>query len=335
MNSIRTISVESKNAFPILAVTFLLTQTSPLLLFCLLIPFAFLFLREIHALFISQSFYRLIHVFVWSIFFTVLALWFNSQSTSKFGWRQILAGGGIQPPNAYQSILVTSVLIFTILFLPKVSALRVHLFLLYSSWCSFLLMAGLTIGFTGTIQYYAIKQFYVVLFLSSIFAAAHCSAQGMTVRPRIVSSYILILILSFSIWGSRVFVQGFMGTLPRSIIALSNTSNWADNPVDAIKLLKVVRSVNAKDTSGCILFRLPGHNSDLNSRWINALGFRQVVSEDCFVAFWNSEKLKNSDLIKKLGSMSGQYTIYLDKMTASDIKNLQDNLNVGVVELDK
>ena len=62
----------------------------------------------------------------------------------------------------------------------------------------------------------------------------------------------------------------------------------------------------------CRVYRVSGYESDLNSRWQNALSQTGGISDRCFEGFWNSSNLKNEELILKIGKLQGEFQIIVE-----------------------
>jgi hypothetical protein len=178
-----------------------------------------------------------------------------------------------------------------------------------STLASFSVLAILTIAYTGSIQYYAIKQLYVCLLILTIVVMKYLFEMNQSSLAKILGSTLIIGIFSVSLLYSKVYTTGFMGTMPNAIRSISNEKSWQTSSVDSHNLIRMKGKLNPILQNQCLIFRVSPFESDLNSRWANAIGNSNSTSEACFGAYWNSHMLSDQELISKLKSSSMDYVL--------------------------
>jgi hypothetical protein len=294
----------------VLGVTaFSLSLISPLLIFCILLPATFLFFREIHSHWSSHQYLAVSLRFFYISALGILAILINSMTSSKFGWRQLLAGGGIQPFNKVEAVLIVMSFVTTLYGQRKKLFTNSLSLIALSTLASFSVLAILTIAYTGSIQYYAIKQLYVCLLILTIVVMKYLFEMNQSSLAKILGSTLIIGIFSVSLLYSKVYTTGFMGTMPNAIRSISNEKSWQTSSVDSHNLIRMKGKLNPILQNQCLIFRVSPFESDLNSRWANAIGNSNSTSEACFGAYWNSHMLSDQELISKLKSSSMDYVL--------------------------
>jgi hypothetical protein len=163
-------------------------------------------------------------------------------------------------------------------------------------------MAILTFAYTRSIQYYAIKQFYVCLVILTIVVINHLFDMNRSNLPKILGSILISSIFLVSLLYSKVYTTGFMGTMPNAIRSSFDEKTWQASIVDAHNLIRMREKLSSVSKNKCLIFRVSPFESDLNSRWANAVGNSNSTSEACFGTYWNSHLLSDQDLIYKLKS---------------------------------
>lgn len=267
-----------------------------------------------------------------SIFSTV-SLWNLWMTSSNLGWRQVYAGGGVQPPNVFATILLAISSSLTFWYVVKNVSRSVLLQTYVSGVLGVFFLCLITIYFTGSIQYYAIKQFYVLAFFSSLLV---CLAKTDIHDEKIIQVHrapILILCISLGITLTtpKIFVGGFMGIPINATKEVLDHNNWTNQIVDAT-LLTTVQSDPENRDFDCIILISRNGESDLNSRWINALTGEGLVTENCFSAYWNSNSLKIDELVSKLRSLPNSNLLIVgnnSKIMDDKIGNLRIKTIVG------
>lgn len=292
---------------------------SPLILLCIIIPIIVLSILELRNLLLAKSYLAITTRILFFLFCAILALKINAETSSRFGWRQILSGGGIQPPNVLEVIiLMACVVLVTILSWRQLTS-PLNL-VLFSTAISFVALAAITIHFAGTIQYYAIKQFYLLLVISSIVIFKYLSSgQKITLKYGLGTSLIVLLMIT-SIHYSKVFTSGFMGTLPRALNADLQKGAWDQNVVNSNLQIKVVSLIPSARKNDCVIFRVAKFDSDLNSRWANSLSSSQSTSNSCFNAYWNSNAMSDEKLLARLAKIQSSFILAVsDNMNFTNI----------------
>ena len=297
------------NIYLIGGLCFFMILNSPALLFCILIPCVILVSSELVALFREKRLSLLLVRSAYLAGMAIITVLANFELSSKFGWRQILAGGGIQPPNIYLSGFL-SMVVCAVLWMERRSILKCSLLqVLISSGMSFLVLATITITFTGSIQYYAIKQWYLCLVIISIVIFRFAFLKNSKVFFQYVGRLMVgIVILVPAIYAS-VYTGGFMGTFPKAVMQLMNQEAWAQNPVNSNLQLSLLSGISKNEYSNCIIFRIKNYDSDLNSRWANSLLRTESLSENCFKGYWNSSQLSDAELLERLSNIDENFLI--------------------------
>jgi hypothetical protein len=100
-----------------------------------------------------------------------------------------------------------------------------------------------------------------------------------------------------------------MGTMPNAIRSISDENSWRTSAVDSSNLIRMREKLSSVSKNKCLIFRVSPFESDLNSRWANAIGNSNSTSEACFGSYWNSHLLSDQELILKLKSSSMDYVL--------------------------
>ena len=247
-----------------------------------------------------------------------LVLWSFADSSAGLGWRQLLQSGGLQNIN-----LITSSLILTfttwILSRNRQKILNDSLaLLLISGLLSVVVLSSLTVAFTGNLQYYAIKQIYVLLFFASIYLVQNLDP----LRIKIPAAGILGLLLLIPVLNPIFFTGGFMGVAPRVLAHTLNPEYWEREPVNA-ELIMNIKGLKNDKTNSCYIWRgKDGFTDlDLSSRWINSLKSTNLISEKCFTSYWNNGGLSDLDLEKKLQGINNDFVILTESDNSLKNKN--------------
>ena len=91
-------------------------------------------------------------------------------------------------------------------------------------------------------------------------------------------------------------------------------SVWDSQIVKVGKIRSGLEAVNSEKNSSaeCLILRAKDSESDLNSRWINALNVEPSITSRCFAAFWNSTPLTRDELELRLKELEGNFLILTD-----------------------
>ena len=282
---------------------FLLMLISPALLFFLIVPSLYLMKSLISEVCISRDVWCFVRIISMPFFLSFAALAYYLDTSSNLGWRQVYAGGGIQPPNLLASFLMlfTSGLMFFRIAAHIKTNTVIQTFA--SGTVSVALLSAITILYTGSIQYYAVKQFYVWIYLAVIFVGMGYLIKNE--KSDFLKRSIFLLAASaicLSFFNSKTFTGGFMGSPRNALYETFREEAWDKQVVDARFLFRIAS--NLGETEGyCYILANAAGESDLNSRWINALDRDGLVTSKCFGVYWNSglltldlafERAKNS-----------------------------------------
>jgi hypothetical protein len=201
--------------------------------------------------------------------------------------------------------------------------------LILSGFLSTALLLAITIIYTGTVQYYAVKQLYVWLPLTGIFVIGQMWKTKFISKNRIgvtVAVVITLSLVSLTFWSSSSS-NGWMGTPISAIRNLANQSLWNQSVIYSRNFLNDYEIENSIPPK-CIILRINPSDSDLNSRWANALTNPLSMSSKCFDGYWNSSPLSTVDLINRLRDLQENYLLVLplnDKESFAGL-SLPDNV---------
>lgn len=267
---------------------FLLMLISPALIFFLIIPGLYLLNSLISELYISRDAWRFAKSVAVLLVLSVAAIAYSLETSSNLGWRQVYAGGGIQPPN----LLAASLMLVAsgYMFFRIVGLIRTNTFIQIfgSGTLSVALLSTITILFTGSIQYYAVKQFYVWAYLAVIFVCMSCNFRNKD--SYIFKQSVFLLAASaicLSLINSKVFTGGFMGTTRNALLETFRVEAWDRQVVNAKSLLEIASNIDGEQ-GYCYVHVSANGESDLNSRWLNALDDDGLVTSKCFDVYWRS-----------------------------------------------
>lgn len=298
-------------------------------------PFAFLIVPGLYLTFKLISEYMANRDF--KVFFVGVAAplvlggisYFEFRSTSgSFGWRQILAPGGVHRPSLLLAISIT--LVFILISFKCRSDFLIWLLIL-SGFLSTALLSAITIIYTGSVQYYAVKQLYVWLPLVGIFIMSQIWKTkffSKNKREEPVVAVIGFFLVSSLLWSSSSS-SGWMGTPISAVRNLANQSLWNQSIIFSRNFPKEYTNENSAPPK-CIILRINPSESDLNSRWANALTNPLSMSSKCFDGYWNSSPLSTVDLINRLRDLQENYLLVLplnDKESFAGL-SLPDNVAI-------
>jgi hypothetical protein len=233
---------------------------------------------------------------------------FNSTSGS-FGWRQILAPGGVHKPNLLLAMTIAA--LFILISIKYRSEFSLWLVTL-SGALSVGIFSIVTFVNTGDIQYYAWKQLYVWLPLAILFVVTQMFEIKFFTKVRLsvqLTATFICFILFLAVWNNSTS-SGFMGTPISAIKNLTNQVAWDQSIVYGNNFLDDYSSSKLVG-SGCIISRINPSESDLNSRWANALSNPLRMSSKCFDGYWNSSQLTTLQLLDRLGNLDENFLLVI------------------------
>lgn len=255
--------------------------------------------------------------------------YFEFRSTSgSFGWRQILAPGGVHRPSLLLAISIT--LIFIVISYKYRSDFLIWLLIL-SGFLSTALLSAITIIYTGSVQYYAVKQLYVWLPLAGVLSMSQILKMQFISKNR-TGEHIaagISIFLVFSIFWNSSSSSGWMGTPISAIRNLASQNLWNQSVIYSGNFLDGYANENSA-TPKCVILRINPSESDLNSRWANALSNPLSMSSKCFDGYWNSSPLSTVELINRLRDLQENYLLVLpinDKEGFAGL-SLPDNVDI-------
>ena len=240
------------------------------------------------------------------IFVGGIVFWSFSKSSAGLGWRQLLQSGGLQNINVFTSlaIFIATSILLTRNFKNSIS--EDFSVIVISGMLSVFALSLLTVLFTGNLQYYAIKQIYLALFFSSIYFVISVKSY----KHRSILYVFLVGLLMIPILNPIFYKSGFMGVPPRVLINTIQEESWSTAPVNSLKLMSV-DGLSKIDEEICYVWRSknPFTDMDLNSRWLNAMKEKNLISENCFYGYWNNVQFTNKDLHLKLSKIMEEFVI--------------------------
>ena len=255
--------------------------------------------------------------------------YFQFSSTSgSFGWRQILEPGGVHRPNLFIAISVT--LVFVVISFKQRSELLIWL-TLASGFLSVALLSILTLAFTGSIQYYGVKQFYIWLPLACLYILRETFKFFSDKKKigNVTFASLLIYSLLYSISWTNSSSTGWMGTPFNAIRNLANQSIWNQSIVYSPNFLKDY-SRGISNNPRCVILRVNPSESDLNSRWANALTNPMRMSSECFGGYWNSSSLTAYEVIDRLGSLDENFLLVFPLSEKAILEKLSVPANIVI-----
>lgn len=250
---------------------------------------------------------------------------FRSTSGS-FGWRQILAPGGVHRPSLFVAVSIT--VVFMIISFKRQSDFLIYLLIL-SGFLSTALLSAVTVIYTGSVQYYAVKQLYIWLPLTGIFIASQMWKTKFILQNKIGVSIATILgffLVSSTFW-SASSSSGWMGNPTSAIRNVANQSVWDQSVIYSKNFLDDYVDEDSAHPK-CIILRVNPSESDLNSRWANAVTNPLRMSSKCFDGYWNSSSLSTIDLVNRLQDLQEDYLMVVpseDRKSFSQLE-LPDNV---------
>ena len=282
------------------AAIFCLILITPAPVAFLLLPALVLLTNVVKVELVKRNYTKLISTIVVICILAFLGMYSFSGSSATLGWRQILAPGGVNQPNT--QLMILFLLAYPIFVSLNFSKMRKDFLFLttISGTASMAILTSLNLAFTGQVQYYSVKQFYVWLALISLLIYRYLMTEAVEFQNfRSRFTYIsFITIPIFSILLSLTMSNGFMQNLPNSFVAILNRQSATTYVVDGFKHVQLSMLDPIPDNT-CILYRVGIEESDLNSRWANALSNPIFMPENCFGVYWNSTAMTLEEITSR------------------------------------
>lgn len=291
--------------FVALLVLLLITPASAALLF---LPLIQLFTRvsfNLHLGYYRRQTY--LYCAILAILSTITAAIFLN-TTASFGWRQLLIPGGVNVPDPFIASFICIATFFVLVInFPDIFKNYLSLAVI-SGGLSVLAIVLLGVLNGVGVSYYALKQYYIWAPVALIYTL------GLVCRSKVNKFSKFLAYTYCSIFSLLCFISAFpntdqspwMGRLPVVIQNTLDSGKWQAQVVDSNKVMS--GEVDKFDERFCILNRLNPYETDLNSRWSNALFASNFISEDCFSIYWNST--------------ADTFTTILDRTLNSGIKTI-------------
>jgi hypothetical protein len=258
----------------------------------LILPASILFFQFISTKILAREYLEILKVTLIIIFLASISLFSFTSSSANLGWRQLLAPGGVSKPNIQMSVfllLMSFILLMLKFFRNRIEFIDVYFI---SGTLSLLILSLINIIFTGQIQYYAIKQFYVWAILAAIllYRWLFSFRFGNSERYKSFAIFVCGFLPLCMVLGGITKSNGFMQGLPNAFYALVEAEKSTGYVVNGWNQVKIANNVEIPPKT-CVLYREENNESDLNSRWANALKSDMYMPEKCFGLYWNSSVL--------------------------------------------
>jgi hypothetical protein len=302
--------------------TFILIAITPAIIWLVLLPglhlFKIVFIDDLELSRIKVSNASAL------IFLATISLIVYKNTTSTFGWRQMLGPGGVQPPNLFLSILIVFLFFYVIIYQQRRGQEFLVALSLIGLGVSVVVYSALTFFLTGSIQYYAVKQGLVFLGVACVYIIARVTQiQNFSILRMSTNRSISYLILLWSLifvtafLNPKVYTSAFMGNIIQTTREVTTKNSWNEQIVD-VNLIKSLLNYNKFDKNSCQIIHLAGEEGDLNSRWLNALQQNNPMTQDCFMAFWNSTNLSLKEIYESKISSNTSYTIFVNNESINE-----------------
>jgi len=315
-------------------VALILVLVSPSITAFFVLPAALMIVLEMKKMLVSKQYASLTISIALGVMILLLILWIEQRTTSTYGWRQILAPGGIRQPSIVQAAAVISGSLGVLVLERKKFSKDLLSLVSFSGLVSVGILTSLTVFYTGSIQYYAVKQAYVSLTISAIVICRYLLHKKIVNHLRVTSILITSLILILPNIVPRALNSGYMGALTGVASHTLRQGNWNTEVVDASRIFGSFSEESQEEENGpaCLIFRISPFDSDLNSRWLNSLTQKPNITNNCFAGFWNSGALTIDQLITKLGNLPGSFLVVVDPIQAEQFpNNLPGNVTKMVI----
>jgi hypothetical protein len=314
--------------------TLILVLVSPALIAFIVIPVIVTTFTQLKKMLAFQEYSSVIISLIFGSLMLLLIFWTSQRTSSTYGWRQILAEGGIRQPSIIQALAVFSGYLAIVILQRKKQLTDVLMLVSASGLISVIGLVALTVFFTGSIQYYAVKQAYVALAICSIVLARDLLKLNLHKQLRLPLLAVLSLILILPNVIPRALNSGFMGALSGVVTHTLQKDEWDLEVVDANHILAGLKAGSSwsRGETPCLILRHKPFESDLNSRWLNALTPEPNISNFCFAGFWNSTSLSMSELVERLGRIPGTFTVVIDQFETESLPTeLPQNLTFKLI----
>jgi hypothetical protein len=291
--------------------TLILLLTSPALIAFLFLPgliSSFQYFKEAIS---ARNDLRVLFMVTLSIAMAFMGFFFQVITSSNFGWRLILTPGGVIAPSKIVVVALVLGIASNLAIRWRYSIISPTVQLVLSGALSVFFLSAITVIYTGTIQYYAVKQLHVwVVFAAMSIAITLLKIKCQTTKKNSMR-IVFIILLVVPLTTSTSFSSPWMGNMFGVVSATIDKTRWESQIVDVELIRSGLRDSSTKNTKAekCIILRAKNLESDLNSRWINALNVKPSITDACFAAFWNSAPLTDKELELRLGGLDDEFII--------------------------
>jgi hypothetical protein len=241
----------------------------------------------------------------------IFVIWTMRQTTGKFGWRQLLQSGGCKAPGLITASITLILFAFATWRLKKQIVHDPLLQVGISGAVSVGVFAGITLYFTGNIQYYAIKQYYIWQALAGIIILKYFQ-QKFHGKHKLISFGLVGFVLSSSMYFPGRNSGPWMGVAPQAFSATLDSTTWRGQIVDVRTLMKEI-SLIPNYPAACYISKAGSTQSDINSRWLNAFTSKSKMTDKCFGGFWNSDNLSPAIFSQRLRNLNLNFVVFTDK----------------------
>jgi hypothetical protein len=131
----------------------------------------------------------------------------------------------------------------------------------------------------------------------------------------------------------RIYTGAFMGNVLQTSKAALTQNTWQTEIVDSRQITDVLK-LDSGGKNTCLILHLNNREGDLNSRWLNALRESNSITQDCFMAFWNSTNMTLNEMYSQKISGNLDYYIFVDEVGSStDSKAIPSNVKIIMAKL--
>jgi hypothetical protein len=301
---------------------------SPLVFLIYVFPFSYSIYRGVKTYFESHQYPRMAREFLFLSTLSVMAVWINHETSSKFGWRQLIAFGGVQPPNIVLVFILMAFFIW-ILFLKSTTRIRsAQKMLAIGGTLTSLGLTLFTYALTDSVQYYALKQIWIGMVFVTIFIISILFKKAKSDIHRYAGYLLIMLVFIFSLPTSQNTSRAFMGVFWPALQENIDSNKWNENMVDIRIQKESLGRIPKSLSTECIVMRILGYESDLNSRWANVFSSKMSTSKDCFSGYWNSHNYSNVELMENLSRIPIKFVVVMRE----EEPKLKVPTNVALIE---
>lgn len=294
--------------------TLLLLLIAPALIAFVLIPGLVSTLRYFREHDKTRSNLKTILIAVLSLSLAMIGYRIQELTSANFSWRVILSPGGSIRPSVFVVVALVTILLLSFILAGRNVLTNPIIQGVLSGALSVGLLSAVTIFYTGTIQYYAIKQIHVWIVFAILGVAIILSSLHKYSLRLDLAKVVFVIFLIFPLISPTAIGAGWMGNMLGVISTTLDRSKWDSQIVNVSDIRSGIDAALTMNRTNkyCLILRTEGLESDLNSRWINAMNVEPSITNDCFAAFWNSADLSTEELEARIMDLKGDFLILTD-----------------------